>query len=364
VGSASIGIEIRPKLALRWRCLRRLARLQAGSNAMIYYASHPGHSYTIGVVVLYYGRAIESQFRLVPYGKLHTLRDAAPGAVLWTDFDRLDEAELAQAGTLRAELKAKRPDLQHLNDPLASEQRFDLLRRLHREGSNAFAVRRPAESLDGLRYPVFLRDEVGASYAAPPLLEDRAALERALSHLPRSGMARPMIVEFGAKAGPDGLYRKYGAFRIGERIVPQHCFIQAQWFIKHAALTPATRLEHRAYLEANPHAAELRRLFDAARIDYGRIDYTVVDGRIQVFEINTNPTILSDPPTPWQPYDQRPYARDYVEAILALPQAGIVGAQDELDRRHRRELRRLRRSLGRKQRQLAWERARRRFFGR
>ena len=34
-------------------------------------------------------------------------------------------------------------------------------------------------------------------------------------------------------------------------------------------------------------------MFAIARIDYGRIDYGIVGGRPQVYEINTNPTVFS-----------------------------------------------------------------------
>src|SRR5678816_652589 len=46
-----------------------------------------------------------------------------------------------------------------------------------------------------------------------------------------------------------------------------------------------------AYVLGNPHEAELRRIFDLAGIDYGRIDYAMVGGRIETWEINLNPTI-------------------------------------------------------------------------
>ncbi len=55
---------------------------------------------------------------------------------------------------------------------------------------------------------------------------------------------------------------------------------------------PETAREELDYVRSNPHAEELREIFELARIDYGRIDYSVVDGCIQVWEINTNPMIL------------------------------------------------------------------------
>jgi hypothetical protein len=45
------------------------------------------------------------------------------------------------------------------------------------------------------------------------------------------------------------------------------------------------------YFEANPHAAWLRRVFEVARIDYGRVDYGVSGGVPQVWEINLTPTL-------------------------------------------------------------------------
>src|SRR5262249_42167607 len=44
-----------------------------------------------------------------------------------------------------------------------------------------------------------------------------------------------------------------------------------------------------------PHRQALGEIFQAAGIEYGRIDYSVLDGRIVTWEINTNPTIA----VPW-----------------------------------------------------------------
>jgi hypothetical protein len=47
----------------------------------------------------------------------------------------------------------------------------------------------------------------------------------------------------------------------------------------------------RAYLEENPHAEALRRVFALARVDYGRIDYSLRSDGIEVWEINTHPIL-------------------------------------------------------------------------
>jgi hypothetical protein len=45
------------------------------------------------------------------------------------------------------------------------------------------------------------------------------------------------------------------------------------------------------YLVSNPHEAALREIFALAGVGYGRIDYSMKDGRLVTWEINLNPTI-------------------------------------------------------------------------
>jgi hypothetical protein len=58
---------------------------------------------------------------------------------------------------------------------------------------------------------------------------------------------------------------------------------------------PALLEEQIRYLESNPHEKQLMEIFRLARIEWGRIDYSLLDGRIQVWEINTNPHIIRRP---------------------------------------------------------------------
>jgi hypothetical protein len=51
-------------------------------------------------------------------------------------------------------------------------------------------------------------------------------------------------------------------------------------------------------LEQNPFAEHLRKVFDVAGIEYGRADFGFLNGRIQVFEINTNPHVAPAEPHP------------------------------------------------------------------
>jgi hypothetical protein len=312
---------------------------------LIYYVCHPAHTYTCAVILLWYGDELRPVFRFVPYGVLGLLRKAGSGVVIWTDFDRLDSQQRKDAARLRSELQ--RDDLLQLNHPLESELRFEMLSRLHRHGINRFGVRRVYETLDGLRYPVFLRDEVGAGKKTPELLSDRAALESAIAGLVSSDWANPMIVEFGVWPAADGFYRKYGAFRVGDQIFPQHMLASLNWFIKRQGdLSRAHYPEHLQYIEQNPHAAELRKLFDQAKVQYGRMDYTLVGGCVQVFEINTNPAVLDKPPTPEDEFDPGPYGRRHIEALLALPNATVRATNVAIDFVHEMKLKEVKEFYG------------------
>jgi hypothetical protein len=51
-------------------------------------------------------------------------------------------------------------------------------------------------------------------------------------------------------------------------------------------------------LEQNAFDGHLRKVFDVAGVEYGRADFGFFQGRIQVFEINTNPCIDQAEPDP------------------------------------------------------------------
>src|SRR5690606_9525763 len=87
----------------------------------------------------------------------------------------------------------------------------------------------------------------------------------------------------------------------------------------------ADRQESRDYVAENPHRQQLENIFELASIEYGRIDYGLVDGAVQTFEINSNPTVLAEPPGWSRTADYRRYATMHAHAlqILARPNGGM-----------------------------------------
>jgi hypothetical protein len=217
-----------------------------------------------------------------------------PQIYVLTDIDRLDRRETETARALRRRLAADPDTADVLNHPRRSMRRFELLDTLNRRGINRFAVYRADEDPRPRSWPVFVRGE-GEHGGQSPLLGSPAELERHLAALAsrRGGLAGKVVIEFFDAAGEDGVIRKYGAFRVGGRILARQIHFSRRWVVRFPDIRePATAAEELAYVESNPHRRELAEIFSLARIDYGRCDYSVVGGRIQVWEINTNPMIL------------------------------------------------------------------------
>ena len=59
-----------------------------------------------------------------------------------------------------------------------------------------------------------------------------------------------------------------------------------------ALADPALLAEQRRFLETDPHRSGLAEVVRIAGVDYGRVDYAFRSGRLQVWEVNTNPVVL------------------------------------------------------------------------
>lgn len=241
------------------------------------------------------GAEMAGRFNVVLYEELAKVTALPATGTIFAAVDQPGPAARCAAGALHRDLSAMRPALPVLNDPLRSLQRYALLRRLFEIGCNRFTAIRATDDPTALRYPVFIRYEHRHNGSMTPLLHDRRALDRALVDLAVRGISPQelLIVEFCDTSGPDGVFRKYSAMRIGDAIIPRHVHAGTSWIAKagNSADEESVVREELEYLEDHPHADWLRRVFTEARIEYGRIDYGVYKGEPQVWEINTNPTL-------------------------------------------------------------------------
>ncbi len=270
----------------------------------------------------HWGRSVTPLVRIGRYddADLDVLRE---GAAIFCDVDTMHGDALAAAKAIWSEL-ADREGLTLLNRPGTALGRRELLRRLHDGGHNSFNVFAVDELDATLRYPVFLRRAADHSGARSPLLHDRPALDRAIAGAVAAGIGREalLVVEFVDTAS-GGLYRKYSAVKVGHAIIAHHVFHSTEWETKAASLLPPTLesiVEEAEFQLANPHREAVERAFAVAAIDYGRIDYGVRGDRVEVWEINTMPTLLRRPDyyTPAQMHAKRWFAATLNEQFKRL----------------------------------------------
>ncbi len=254
---------------------------------------------------------------------------------IFTDLERLDAAETEVAAELWERLRGRRDTGLLLNDPSRSARRVELLERLHESGVNDFRVFRAtpeAERPTPEERPVIVRqanDHVGRLR----LCRSQAELDAELRRLQGDGVAQGDIamIEFCDVADERGIIRKYGAFRVGDQLIARQIHFSRKWLIRVPDIkTEETAAEERAYVEQNPHADVLLDIFETAKIDYGRVDYGVTrDGRIQVWEINTNPMILigADRTDPLRGAAHEIFGRRLQRALERLAERAKAGTQ-------------------------------------
>jgi hypothetical protein len=238
-------------------------------------------------------------------------------AVLFGDLERLSPVETEHAVKRWRELEARGDRPRLLNHPARALRRYELLRALAEAGWNAHDASRVVERRAPRRFPVFVRGDGHRVGVLTDLLHTQAELDAALARIEADAVPREdlLVVEFNDTRSPDGLYRKYAAFCVGGRIVPRHLLFSKHWAQSHAdERSPALVDEELAYVRDNPHEAALRALFALARIEYGRVDYGVRAGSLQVWEINTNPAILKA--RMWRDTPRLPVHRHFADAFV------------------------------------------------
>ena len=264
-----------------------------------------------------WGRQFAERMRVLPYEELPAVRTLAPGTYILSALDQLGPAMLRFVRELRIALVG-RPGYRFLNDPRFTLFRRKLLQELHHRGLNEFRVVRAGGDLAGLRFPVFLRSEREHNGALSPLLDSQARIEEAIGRALLRGRRLDdlLLVEFCHTADHHGRYRKYAAYRVGDRIVPRHLACGGDWMLKYEIedQPPEIIEEELEYVRTNPHRDQLAEIFEIAAADYGRIDYSLSDGRIQTWEINLNPIIGLAVPLTFRRAKNEIFYREFAEA--------------------------------------------------
>ncbi|MEE8104608.1 MAG: hypothetical protein V3T86_03640 [Planctomycetota bacterium] len=254
-----------------------------------------------------FGRPAADRMQSIAYESIRKRVSLPPGTYVFTDLERLRPDELGAAAALFRRIRETNPHALLLNDPAKVLRRYHLLRRLHVEGINDFNVYREDECREPQRFPVFVRDEREHSGPLTPLLHTPEEVRAALSET--AGVDR-LVVEFVDLRRGDGRFHKIGSWVVGDRVMPDHFYVGSDWELKMTNCDPIDQEAPMRYFKEHPHDALLKRIFKIAGIEYGRADYGFTrDGRIQVFEINTNPQLWTS-----RVYERLP--EDHIDSLF------------------------------------------------
>ena len=251
---------------------------------MIHFVVPSGEEWTIRDYLENRGRSLAGRFRIVHAESLPSQKVFEPGAYVLVKFEDMSGVQRRRIEELHEELSPE-SGFRFLNHPTRTRGRLALLEELRRTGRNEFRAARAGADLRELRFPVFLRSERSHEGALSSLLRRAGEVEAAIGRALLAG--RPLedllVVEFCDTADADGLYRKYSAFRVGDRILPRNLEVSRHWVVKDSRreFSRQAVVEEREFLFGNPHEAEIARVFEVAGIEYGRIDYGLKNGRLQ-----------------------------------------------------------------------------------
>lgn len=263
---------------------------------MIYFVLARGNSSTIKNYLSKRGKEMEGKIGIIYYENLKPFSNLECNTLIFSDFDRLTSLQLKRASALYNQIKENYPDVTIINNPEKVKKRYDLLRALYKRGINNYNVFRVNDLLTDLQFPVFLREENNHTGALSDLIYNYKNLERNILALNLQGYPSKnlLIVEFVNVASSDGLFKKYSALKIGNQIIPRQLDYNMHWMVKTSFefnTFPEEEYfkEFEYYIRENPHNEMLKNVFDISEINYGRIDYGMVDEKPIVWEINLNP---------------------------------------------------------------------------
>ena len=264
---------------------------------MIFYLVRQSSAYTIINYLESWGlKTTASYIRPLFYEQLWQMTKLPRGTYIFSDLERLTPNEAETTAKIWEQLANSEKGIRLLNHPTRSKRRYELLRTLYCKGFNQFNVYRLTECRQPEKFPVFIRGENDHNGNLTSLLNTPAELDRAINQLLEKGQSleNKIITEFCPTADQAGVIRKYSTFIVGDKIIPRHLFFSNKWMVKYPELVEEKQLlEEHQYVKRNPHESFLKDIFQLARIEYGRIDYGLLNGIPQVWEINTNPRSLS-----------------------------------------------------------------------
>jgi hypothetical protein len=205
---------------------------------MIYFITKATKTYTLLTFLNTWGGRLRPLVKFLPVEKMARATTFQPGTYILTDYDILSDSQVKIIQNIYDELEKHPADFRLLNRPGVSLCRLDLLEKLYAAGINPFRCL-PANKLpENLNFPVFVRKGRDHYGKITGLISNRAALEKTIAETQKEGLPEEeiLVTEFADTSDPNGVFRKYSAFLVGDTIVPMHIFFSKKWMIKCADL--------------------------------------------------------------------------------------------------------------------------------
>jgi len=244
---------------------------------------------------------------------------------IFGNLDVLSWSGLRSAASAYRQLRAQ--GVRVLNDPARVASRFGLLRQLYLAGLNQFNAYRAEEGVRPQRWPVFLRIEASHGGPISQLLDHWEEVRGAITEAVAAGipLSTILIVEYAGQPVRPGVFRRLAIYRLGDRSVADTCVHERDWRAKDGEgeadiATPELYEDELRIVRDNPYREAVDKAFDMAGIDYGRADFGLVDGRVQVYEINPTPFVElpGDGPSPLRGESNRLSNAKYLDALRQL----------------------------------------------
>ena len=284
---------------------------------MIYFIMTRRNNFPIRNLLRTGGKHLVDKIRIIDYEDISEMREIRAGTFIFSDFDFLDDQQRIVVRGIYDELTRKYEGIPVLNDPSKALLRYDLLKKAYETGVNSFMVYRGNEDHGNVRFPVFIREADRHSGALTNLIQNKEDLNDQLERFKRLGfnLENLLVIEFLDSSDHEGVYVKYSAFRLGDKILPRYLNFSRDWHVKATLARQNSLMKDRQnliheYMSSNPHEKWLMEVFEMANIEYGRADYSIVNGKLQLWEINLNPAFVRTPGNVNKDNDQQRFMRD------------------------------------------------------
>lgn len=239
------------------------------------------------------------KYKFKTYNWLFRTTKLPSATYIFTMVDRLDANERRLAGKIYRHINGAGLGFKALNDPAKALGRYRLLRQLHDQGINEFNAYLAIDHPKPSRFPVFIRQ---LSISLPPLsglIKNQAELDQKIEELANRGepLDDLVVIEYCSEPYMGEHFVKMSAYRIHDQYCSDLFIYSKGWYVKwdgpDIAPPNASELEWEL-LQNNTYVEEAKKVFELANVEYGRVDFSLVGGKPQFYEVNFNPQFTVD----------------------------------------------------------------------